>query len=108
VSHEPLFSNESKYPQVTSFTWATSSHSVPASDHPVIERSHKTLNNDRIETARFKIWWDYLVAHGSASLNPGGSNNPHPWRARIVGAIMATCLPGIVRKAGSGTIELVR
>jgi hypothetical protein len=71
-------------------------------------RSHRTLHNDDIEAARFKTWWEWLVANGSASLSPGDDNNPHPWRARIMGAVFVTCLPNRIKQLDSNTIELRR
>jgi hypothetical protein len=41
-------------------------------------RSHRTDHEDIIDAHRFETWWCHLVAHGSASLHPGDSNNPHP------------------------------
>ena len=60
-------------------------------------RSHRTNRIDDLPAERFECWWDYLQKHGSASLKPGDPNNPHRWRSRVVGAILAACLPKRVR-----------
>ena len=71
-------------------------------------RSHRTDHEDIIDAHRFETWWRHLVAHGSASLHPGDSNNLHPWRSRIVGAILAAGLPDRVTAVGTDTIKLIR
>lgn len=72
----------------------------------ILVRSHRTNNADFIPQGRFKAWWEHLVQHGSASLVPGGVNNPDPWRSRIVGAIMSTALPEEIEAENSNTIVL--
>ncbi|MBI5316863.1 MAG: helix-turn-helix domain-containing protein [Nitrospirae bacterium] len=69
-------------------------------------RSHRTNNVDEIPEERFKVWWKHLSRNGSASLVPGGPNNPHPWRSRIVGAILATALPDEIEIETSNSIIL--
>lgn len=79
----------------------------------VVVRSHEPdkgdIKEDFIEAKRFRVWWDHLQRHGSASLIPGEANNPHPWRSRVVGAIFALCLPEWVRwdAANKNEIQLV-
>jgi len=63
----------------------------------VLARSHRTNRDDFIEVDRFRVWWDHLINVGTASLTPGGQNNPHLWRSRLIGAILARCLPARVR-----------
>ncbi len=70
-------------------------------------RSHKTFHEDMIEARRLKIWWERLVAHGSASLHAGDPNNPHPWRSSIVGALLLAGLPDRLQRVKSDTIEFV-
>ncbi len=69
-------------------------------------RSHRTNNVDIMPEDRFRTWWDHLEGHGSASLIPGDKNNPHPWRSRIVGAILASALPEKIEVEGSNSISL--
>jgi len=59
----------------------------------IVVRSHRTSREDPIEASRFRVWWEQLQREGFASLIPGGDNNPHRWRSRVVGAIWARCLP---------------
>src|SRR3990172_11116191 len=62
--------------------------------NPRLPGFHFTLNQDNtIEARTMETWWDHLLANGSASTDPDSANCPHIWRARVVGAILATCLP---------------
>lgn len=80
---------------------------ILAVDHTGINlRSHRTNNVDPIPAMRFKTWWEHLINHGSASLVPGGENNPHPWRSRIVGAIIAAALPKYIDIESPNSIVL--
>jgi HTH-type transcriptional regulator, competence development regulator len=69
-------------------------------------RSHRTNKIDPIPEKSFRNWWEHLVEHGSASLVPGGPNNPDPWRSRIVGAIMSAALPEEIEVESSNSIIL--
>src|SRR5947209_817160 len=66
---------------------------IRVGENGIVVRSERTNRNDFIEARRFRVWWDHLQESGSASLIPGGENNPHRWRSRLVGAIWARCLP---------------
>jgi hypothetical protein len=66
----------------------------------ILARSHKTMNEDFIPARRFETWWNHLDEHGSASLRAGAANNPHRWRSRIVGALLAAGLADRVRVNG--------
>ena len=95
-----------KYPHVRTLTQGVINDIISVEGNGIRVRSHRTCYVDYIEEKRFKVWWDHLITHGSASLSPGNKNNPHPWRSRIVGAIFVECLPDKIRVDISHTIEL--
>ena len=68
-----------------------------------------TNHDDFIEEERFRTWWEHLRREGTACLTPDRAGNPHPWRSRIVGAILARCLSNRIRwdRAGSGLLHLI-
>lgn len=72
----------------------------------IMVRSHETNRADFIAAAQFERWWKYLVLHKRASLNPDRRNNPDPDRSRLVGAIIATCLPNRVSAVSTSEIAL--
>src|SRR5687767_4531477 len=53
----------------------------------IVVRSHRTDREDFIEASRLQTWWEHLQRERCASLVPGGENNPHRWRSRVIGAI---------------------
>jgi len=96
-----------QYPCVRTLAQGVVNDIVGVSSEEVKVKSHRTRATDSIEASRFKRWWNHLVAEGSASLRPGDSNNPDPYRSRIVGAILAACLPDKIKVENSATIKLV-
>jgi len=108
VAKQPPCPQHPEYPHVSTLSQRVINDIVEVGENGILVRSHRSNNEDFIEARRFKTWWNHLVTYGSASLDPGGSNNPHPWRSRIVGAIMAICLPDKIRVVDSSTIELVQ
>ena len=95
-----------KFPHVRSMVQGVINDVLEIGNAGIRVRSHRTNNADFIPQERFRTWWEHLVQHGSASLVPGGVNNPHPWRSRIVGAIMATALPEEIEVENSNAILL--
>lgn len=95
-----------KYPHVRSLAQGVINDIISVDEDGILVRSHRTSNDDYIEENRFRVWWDHLIANESASLYPGNQNNPHPWRSRIVGAILAEGLPDRIRVDNNNTIEL--
>lgn len=81
---------------------------VRVNEDAITVRSEKTFNRRTIKARAFKVWWNHLVANGSASLSPGDPNNPDASDSRVVGAIMAACLPDRVKVLNSKTIGLLR
>ena len=59
----------------------------------LLVRSHRTGNDDVIPASSFRAWWSHLQQHGAAALDPNHPNCPRSDRARLVGAILARCLP---------------
>ena len=108
LARQPSCPHHHEYPHVRTLSQRVINDIVKVRQNGVVMRSHRTLREDLIEASRFEAWWNHLVANKSASLYPGHPSNPHPWRARIVGAIMATCLPERIRVVNSNTIELVK
>jgi hypothetical protein len=73
----------------------------------ILVRSHRPGREDFIDAARFEIWWEHLVARGSASLYPGDENNPHRWLSSVVGAILLAGPPNRLRLVHGDTLELL-
>jgi hypothetical protein len=107
LAKQPPCPHHPEYPHVSTLSQQVINDIIKVSESGILVRSHRTFHEDFIEASRFEIWWKHLDANRSASLYSGRPNNPHPWRARIVGAIMATCLPDRVRVVNSNMIELV-
>jgi len=97
-----------QYPCVRTLAQGVVNDIVDVSSKGVKVRSHRTEATDSIKKSIFERWWNHLVAEGSASLRPGDSNNPDAYRSRIVGAILAACLPDKIRvDDDNATIRLV-
>jgi hypothetical protein len=106
LATQPRCPDHPEYPIVKSLAKGVINDLIEINIGGIKLRSHQTNNIDFIEAERFKIWWNHLLENGSASLIPGGKNNPHLWRSRIVGAIMTTSLPDKIRTVDTKTIEL--
>lgn len=105
---QPPCPHHPEYPHVSTLAQRVINGIVEILESGISVRSHRTCRTDSIEVRCFEVWWNHLVANKSASLRPGHPNNPHPWRSRIVGAIIAKCLPDGIRVVNSNTIELVQ
>jgi len=108
LAKQPPCPHHAEYPHVSTLSQRVGNDIVEVGGKGILVRSHRTHREDFIEMSRFESWWNHLVVRKSASLYPGHPNNPHPWRSRIVGAIMATCLPERIRVVNSNTIQLVQ
>ncbi|MEK6633758.1 MAG: helix-turn-helix transcriptional regulator [Nitrospirota bacterium] len=106
LRNEPRCPRHSNCPHVKSMVQGVINDILSIETTEIVVRSHRTNNVDTIPEERFKTWWEHLKMHGSASLTPGGKNNPHPWRSRIVGAILASALPEEIEADGSNSISL--
>ncbi len=69
-------------------------------------RSGRTGKIDFIAAQRFNTWWDHLQEAGSASLVPGGENNPPTDRSRIIAAIWARSLPHLIEWSAAHPNEI--
>jgi len=105
---QELRENLAQQPYVRTLSQRVINEIVRVNEDAITVRSEKSLNERTVEMRTFKVWWDHLVANGSASLSPGDPNNPDPWHSRIVGAIIAECLPERVKVLNSKTIGLLR
>ncbi len=105
ISQQPRCPQHPEYPCVRTLSLGIINDILEVSDEGILVRSHRTLHDDFIEASRFEVWWKQLSTSGQASLVPGGVGNPHRWRARIVGAIMATCLPELIKTVSPNTLE---
>lgn len=103
----PRCSEHPEYPYFQTLVQGVPNDIVNVSEAGFLVRSHRTMNEDFIEAARFEKWWLHLVAHGSASIDVRNRNNPHRWRARAVGAMLAAGLPRHVRCVGESTLEYI-
>jgi hypothetical protein len=90
---QPPRNANSRHPCVLTLGHEVANDIIRVGEDGIVVRSERTGRDDFIEARRIQVWWDHLQAEGSASLIPGGANNPHPWRSRLVGAIWARCLP---------------
>lgn len=99
----PRCSEHPEYPYVETLTKKVVNDIVGVDSEEVKVRSHRTGATDSIKASKFEKWWNHLVAKGSASLCPGDSNNPDAYRSRIVGAILAACLPDKIRVENNAT-----
>lgn len=106
LRNEPKCIRHPNYPHVKSMAQGVVNDILLIETTSITIRSHRTNNVDIIPEDRFRTWWDHLEGHGSASLIPGDKNNPHPWRSRIVGAILASALPEKIEVEGSNSISL--
>lgn len=107
LAKQPRCPQHPDYPYVSTLVQQVTNDIVKVGTDGILVRSHRTSREDFIEVSRFEAWWNHLVTRGSASLYPGDQNNPHPWRSRLVGVIMAQCLPDKIRVIGSDTIRLI-
>ena len=106
LTKQPPCPDHTTHPHVRTLSQRVINDVLDVGEAGIRVRSHRTFHEDFIEAGRFKTWWDHLTSRGTASLIPGNPNNPHPWRACIVGAVLATCLPDRIRAVNSNTIEL--
>jgi hypothetical protein len=104
--NQPRCPDHPEYPHVRSLAQGVINDILEVDEKGVRIRSHLSDNEDFIDAERFEIWWNHLLDYKSASLVPGAPNNPHLWRSRIVGAIIATCLPDKIKIVDPKTIEL--
>jgi len=108
LSRQPKCPIHPEYPHVkTLSTMAVINDMVEIEEKGISVRSHRTNHIDFIDIRRFRTWWDHLVAIGSASLDTSNPNNPDPYRSRIVGAILAACLPDKIKAVSSNRIEMI-
>jgi hypothetical protein len=105
IPGQPRCPEHPDYPCVHTLVQGVPNDIIDVSDAGILVRSHRTMNEDFIEAGRFERWWQHLIAHGSASIDVGDPHNPHRWRSRIVGAILAAGLPRHVRYTGGSTLE---
>jgi hypothetical protein len=92
LTNQPRCNEHSDYPCVKTLSVGVINDIVVISSSEIQVRSHRTRNLDTIKASKIEKWWKQLVAKGSASLKPGHPNNPDPYRSRIIGAILVTCL----------------
>ena len=79
---------------------------VAVTHEGIIVRSHRTMIERPIAACVFEAWWRHLVSAGRASLDPGLA--PAGQDSRIVGAILANCLRGLVEAESTNSIRLCR
>lgn len=108
LESQPKCSIHPAYPHVKTLSQHVVNDIIQVEEEKILVRSHRTLREDSIEAQRFETWWNHLVTDGSASLVPGDPNNAHPWRSRVVGAILAVCLPNRILRDGQDLIRLIR
>ena len=108
LAKQPPCPDHPLYPHVKTLAQQVINDVIEIRENGIVLRSHRTYHNDFIEAKRFEIWWNHLVAFGSASLSPGNPNNPHCWRSRILGAVIATCLPEKIEVIKSNMIRLTK
>lgn len=94
------------YPHVRSMVQKVINDITSVDEGGIRVQSHRTSNDRYIEESKFKVWWDHLIANGSASLCPGDPNNPDPWNSRIVGMMLAEGLPNRIRVDNSNDLQL--
>jgi hypothetical protein len=104
---QPACPQHTQFPHERTLTQHTINDMVAVRDEGITIRSHRTAHEDFIPAGRFRAWWEFLQGHRVASLDTRSPSNPHPWRSRIVGAILVTCLPHRMRRRDSNTIELI-
>lgn len=96
LADQPPCADHSEYPHVCTLVHGNINDIIQVNEDGVTVRSHKTFGKRAITEKVFKVWWNYLVENGFASLSPGAPNNPRSGDSRVVGAIIAACLPGRV------------
>lgn len=112
IAEQPLCPEHHDYVHVRTLSRAVINDIIKLQENGILIRSHESRRNKKrfIKYSQFKKWWDYLVSNRFASLVPGHQNNPDASHSRIVGAIMATCLPNRIRVVDPNTpntIELI-
>jgi hypothetical protein len=107
LTQQPRCLEHPSYPCFRTLAQGVINDIIKIDEHGLWVRSHRTLHEDYIEEKRLETWWTHLAAHKTASLSPGDPNNPHPWRSRLVGAILATGLPHRIRRLDTGTLALL-
>ena len=108
LAKQPRCPQHPDYPHINTLVQQVINDIIEVGEGGILVRSHRTFHKDFIEASRLETWWNHLVANKSASLHPGDPNNPHPWRARLVDAIMVTCLPNMIRVVNADTVKLVQ
>lgn len=97
-----------KYPHVSTLAQGVINDVVEVREGGIIVQSHRTLRKRFIPARQFEVWWNHLLAKGPASLTSRSPNIPRTGHARVVGAIMAACLPDRIRVVDHNTIELIQ
>jgi len=108
LTRQPVCPEHPEYCHVKTMSRGVVNDILEVSDNGIRVRSHRTDRVDFIQACHFQTWWEHIAANGSASLHPGSGNTPPARRARIVSAIMVTCLPNRIRKVNANVQKLVR
>lgn len=103
LKRQPCCPDHPEYPCVRTLAQGVINDIIEVGEKGILVRSHRTDRDDFIDVECCHAWWDHLQSFGNASLEPGDSNNPHPWRSRLVGAIWAYCLPTRIARVGADT-----
>ena len=98
LQKQPRCPQHPHYPCVKTLAPGMINDIVEVSADQIKVRSYRTGKDDYIESSEFEDWWNHLTKYSHASLAPGHSDNPHPYHARIVGAITVSCLPHLIKR----------
>jgi hypothetical protein len=106
LAAQPRCPEHPEYPCVFTLAQRSANDIVSIEADRIVVRSHRSMNKDTIEESLFRKWWEHMLDEDSASLVPGAFSNPPTKRSRIIGAILATCLPTRVSAENHNLITL--
>jgi len=107
LARQPSCPDHPEYPHVRTLARGSINDIIRVGEDGVTVRSHQTFRERFVPTKQFEAWWNHLTVQGSASLTSRSPNIPRTGHARVVGAIMAACLPERIKVIDHNTIALV-
>ena len=92
-------------PMVESLFIKTPNDIIRITEDEIVVRSHSAMREDTITKRQFKRWWDYLNENGGASINSSSIRYPGGSRSKLIGAILAKCLPDYIIYEGNSMLK---
>lgn len=100
LAEQPPCPLHPEYPAVRTLARGQVNDIIRMDESGVVVRSHGSMESDPVPVAHFRALWKHLGEHGHAVFEPGCGGLPAFARSRIIGAILVTCLPEVLRYDG--------